>query len=174
MKIMNNLDTHVYCTDCVNFRLCDEGLPYCMYENKCNINGCEDSKPLNERPYYEEISKYELENKYQYAKRIMNVYLILEKRMLKNDFGIESNHIIESIEIAIEALEKQISKKPIENFYDEQNRKDWYSGIVVDEGYYYTCPSCGDIEVDRYSNQDEDWLFQQKRCMECGQLLDWR
>ena len=48
-----NLDEYVYYTNCRYFRLCDENLPYCMYENKCNINDCEDSKPLKERPYYE-------------------------------------------------------------------------------------------------------------------------
>ena len=48
-----NLDEYVYCTNCRYFRLCDEGLPYCMYENKCDINDCEDSKSLKERPYYE-------------------------------------------------------------------------------------------------------------------------
>ena len=48
-----NLDGYVYCTNCRYFRLCDENLPYCMYENKCNINDCEDSKSPKERPYYE-------------------------------------------------------------------------------------------------------------------------
>lgn len=45
---------HVYCTDCYYFRLCDENLPYCMYEDKCNINNCEDSKSREERPHYME------------------------------------------------------------------------------------------------------------------------
>ena len=43
----------VYCTNCVSFRLCDDELPYCMYENKCMITDCEDSRPFIERPYYE-------------------------------------------------------------------------------------------------------------------------
>ena len=45
---------HVYCTNCIHFRLDDELLPYCMYENKCNINDCEDSKKRKYRPFYEE------------------------------------------------------------------------------------------------------------------------
>jgi len=43
---------HVYCTHCKHFRLDDEEIPYCYYEDKCNIKNCEDSMPLIERPYY--------------------------------------------------------------------------------------------------------------------------
>lgn len=46
-------DTHVYCTHCNNFRLCDEGIPYCPFEDKCDIKDCEDSRPFRERPMYE-------------------------------------------------------------------------------------------------------------------------
>lgn len=49
-----NENKHVYCTNCFYFRLDDEELPYCVYEDKCNINNCEDSRPFKERPYYEE------------------------------------------------------------------------------------------------------------------------
>jgi hypothetical protein len=52
-----NENTHVYCTDCLHFRLCDEGLPYCYYENKCNINNYKDSKPFTERPKYQRKEK---------------------------------------------------------------------------------------------------------------------
>ena len=48
-----NKNEYVYCTNCRYFKLCDEGLPYCIHENKCNINDCEDSKTLKERLYYE-------------------------------------------------------------------------------------------------------------------------
>lgn len=44
----------VYCTNCNWFRLCDEGLPYCIFENKCDIKDCEDSKSKEDRPCYEE------------------------------------------------------------------------------------------------------------------------
>ena len=46
-----NKEIYVYCTDCTKFR-CDEELPYCKDENKCDINDCEDSKPFTDRPYY--------------------------------------------------------------------------------------------------------------------------
>ena len=47
-------ERHVYCTDCINFKMCDEELPYCKHENKCNINDCEDSRPFEDRPYYKQ------------------------------------------------------------------------------------------------------------------------
>lgn len=43
----------VYCTNCFNFRLCDEGIPYCCYENKCDNTDCEDSKSIGDRPMYD-------------------------------------------------------------------------------------------------------------------------
>ena len=48
-------DTYVYCTNCKHFRLDDEEIPYCPYEEKeCDIYNCEDSKPYSQRPMYEE------------------------------------------------------------------------------------------------------------------------
>lgn len=51
-KCKNESNTYVYCTNCQHFRLCNEGIPYCMYENICDINNCEDSRPLWNRPMY--------------------------------------------------------------------------------------------------------------------------
>lgn len=48
-----NEDTNVYCTNCIHFRLCDKGIPYCYHEETCNIKNCEDSMPFRERPNYE-------------------------------------------------------------------------------------------------------------------------
>lgn len=48
-------NTHVYCTKCKWFRLCDEEIPYCLYSNECDIEDCEDSRPYKERPKYEEL-----------------------------------------------------------------------------------------------------------------------
>ena len=59
-------------------------------------------------------------------------------------------------EMAIQALEKQIPKKPIN--YDK---------------HYYKCPCCNeDLEI------DDDMLFiydeePPKFCIKCGQKLDW-
>ena len=49
-------DIPVYCTHCKHFRLDDEEIPYCPYEEKeCDIRNCEDGRPFRERPMYEEI-----------------------------------------------------------------------------------------------------------------------
>jgi hypothetical protein len=50
---MTSQDKHVYCTKCKWFRLDDEEIPYCFFENECDIWDCEDSKPFRERPKYE-------------------------------------------------------------------------------------------------------------------------
>jgi hypothetical protein len=50
--IKDKLDKHVYCTKCFYFSLDDEGMPYCYFENICDINNYEDSMPLRNRPYY--------------------------------------------------------------------------------------------------------------------------
>ena len=47
-------DTHVYCTNCEYFKLNFRELPYCPYECDCDLWDCNDSKPLKERPMYEE------------------------------------------------------------------------------------------------------------------------
>ena len=61
---------------------------------------------------------------------------------------------IKSIEIAIQALEKQVPKKMIKTPHAH-----------IDLILMYRCPSC-DTEYNRfYENK--------KYCMECGQKLDW-
>lgn len=52
------MQEYVYCKNCTHFHLDDENLPYCYYENECNINNFEDSRKLSERPCYKEINKY--------------------------------------------------------------------------------------------------------------------
>jgi len=42
---------YVYCADCKHFQLCNE-TPHCSFEDLCNIEDCEDSKPFSERPCY--------------------------------------------------------------------------------------------------------------------------
>ena len=45
----------VYCTNCVHFKLSDEEIPYCINEDKCDITNCEDSAPIEDRPFYKQI-----------------------------------------------------------------------------------------------------------------------
>lgn len=49
-----NEDTHVYCTHCKWFRIDDEDIPYCPFEDTCDIGDCEDSMAYKYRPNYEE------------------------------------------------------------------------------------------------------------------------
>lgn len=51
-----DLNKHVYCVDCIHFRLDDEVIPYCYHEDDCNINNFEDSMVFKDRPCYEEIN----------------------------------------------------------------------------------------------------------------------
>lgn len=55
---------------------------------------------------------------------------------------------IEERQTAIEALEKQLPKKPIEH--------------PAKFAPFYECPSCGNMDV-----------YGQKKCDHCGQRLDW-
>lgn len=90
---------------------------------------------------------------------------------------------IKSIEIAINALEKQIQKKPI--------LKNGQSGMFVDysdgHGEYkvekwqeWCCPICGWFVGERYNRVRNDCSVHphdQRKCNycnECGQRLDWR
>ena len=62
-------------------------------------------------------------------------------------------------EIAIQALEKQIAKKPIMKQYFED---------LEDE--YLCCPTCGEILTDRIPADNKTFYF---HCMNCGQKFDW-
>lgn len=62
-------------------------------------------------------------------------------------------------EMAIQALEKQIPKKPIMKKYFED---------LEDE--YLCCPTCGEILTDRIPADNKTFYF---HCMNCGQKFDW-
>ena len=61
--------------------------------------------------------------------------------------------------VAIQALEKQIAKKPIMKQYFED---------LEDE--YLCCPTCGEILTDRIPADNKTFYF---HCMNCGQKFDW-
>ena len=67
---------------------------------------------------------------------------------------------IKSIEIAIQALEKQIPKKP--------RKTDSYRGVLK-RVYAYVCPTCGNVCLEKYMNERQNTMF----CWNCGQKLDW-
>ena len=62
-------------------------------------------------------------------------------------------------EMAIQALEKRIPKKPIMKQYFEN---------LEDE--YLCCPTCGEILTDRIPADNKTFYF---HCMNCGQKFDW-
>ena len=61
-------------------------------------------------------------------------------------------------DIAIEALEKQIPKKPIMKPYFEYMEEE-----------YLCCPTCGEILTDRIPMDNKDFYF---HCLNCGQKFD--
>ena len=65
---------------------------------------------------------------------------------------------IEAIQIAIQALEKQIPKKPIMKQYFENLEEE-----------YLCCPTCGEILTDRIPSDNNTFYF---HCMNCGQKFD--
>lgn len=62
-------------------------------------------------------------------------------------------------EMAIQALEKQIPKKPIMKQYFEDLEEE-----------YLCCPTCGEILTDRIPADNKTFYF---HCMNCGQKFNW-
>ena len=73
--------------------------------------------------------------------------------------GIIPQKRAEALDVAIQALEKQIAKKPIMKQYFED---------LEDE--YLCCPTCGEILTDRIPADNKTFYF---HCMNCGQKFDW-
>ena len=70
-----------------------------------------------------------------------------------------AKRVSEAKNMAIQALEKQIPKKPIMKQYFED---------LEDE--YLCCPTCGEILTDRIPADNKTFYF---HCMNCGQKFDW-
>ena len=61
--------------------------------------------------------------------------------------------------MAIQALEKQIPKKPImKPYFDDMEEE------------YLCCPTCGEILTDRIPLDNKDFYF---HCLNCGQKFNW-
>lgn len=73
--------------------------------------------------------------------------------------GIIPQKRAEAIDVAINALEKQIQKKPIMKPYYEDMEEE-----------YLCCPTCGEILTDRIPMDNKDFYF---HCLNCGQKFDW-
>ena len=66
----------------------------------------------------------------------------------------------EAFQMALQALEKQIPKKP--------RKTDSYRGVLK-RVYAYVCPTCGNACLEKYMNERQNTMF----CWNCGQKLDW-
>lgn len=65
----------------------------------------------------------------------------------------------EVTKMAVNALEKQIAKRPIMRRYFEDSEEE-----------YLCCPTCGEILTDRIPADNKTFYF---HCMNCGQKFDW-
>ena len=72
----------------------------------------------------------------------------LMERLAITDYRQQISEYYEAIELAVEALEKHVPKKPV-----EADRE-----LVI----AWKCPSCG-----------YEWSFKHNYCYICGQCLDW-
>lgn len=66
----------------------------------------------------------------------------------------------ESLDIAIETLEKQLPKKTRENGMQDG---------LIRKIKYYTCPTCGNCLLTEMMNERQNTSY----CWDCGQKLDW-
>lgn len=71
----------------------------------------------------------------------------------------EMDALEEAAKMAIQALEKQIAKKPImKPYFDDMEEE------------YLCCPTCGEILTDRIPMDNKDFYF---HCLNCGQKFNW-
>lgn len=66
----------------------------------------------------------------------------------------------EATKMAVNALEKQVPKKP--------RKTNSYRGIFR-RIYAYVCPNCGNACLEKQANERQNTMF----CWNCGQKLDW-
>ena len=82
------------------------------------------------------------------------------KSMGCNEIKALYNIPLKNMEMIVQALEKQIPKKP--------RKTDSYRGVLK-RVYAYVCPTCGNACLEKYMNERQNTMF----CWNCGQKLDW-
>lgn len=70
------------------------------------------------------------------------------------------NNYVDAFLVAIEALEKQLPKRPREN---------GMSDGLIKKTKYYTCQTCGNCLLTEMMNERQNTNY----CWDCGQRLDW-
>lgn len=85
--------------------------------------------------------------------------------------GATSSEETVSYQMMVEAMEKQIPKKPID--YDYVLPVYDRDGYQVDAIFMYKarCPSCGEIIADGELEKSD--MAEEKYCRNCGQRIDW-
>ena len=95
-------------------------------------------------------------------------FMLIEKECINRDCDRDCANcdIVQKVEdlnnaydMAVNALEKQIPKKPVMKPYFEDMEEE-----------YLCCPTCGEILTDRIPFENEDFYF---HCLDCGQAFDW-
>lgn len=85
--------------------------------------------------------------------------------------GGQDQLVVDALDLAIEALEKQVTKKPLV-YTDTRNKLSWDG---YDDGTYdvncYMCPDCGSYISD--CSETEEYKYKPCFCPVCGQALDW-
>ena len=93
------------------------------------------------------------------VEKLKNMRLFMKIEDEKNDCKFTEDDY-KANEMAIQALEKQIPKKP--------RKTDSYRGVLK-RVYAYVCPTCGNVCLEKYMNERQNTMF----CWNCGQHLDW-
>ena len=82
----------------------------------------------------------------------------LRKRLAITDYRQQIPEYYEAIELAVEALEKQVPKKPIKTKIATLNK----SPEAISWESTYCCPRC-----------ESNLASQYKYCPQCGLMIDW-
>lgn len=77
-----------------------------------------------------------------------------------NYYKCDNTKMDDMMRTAIEALEKQMAKKPRENGMQDG---------LIRKIKYYTCPTCGNCLLTEMMNERQNTSY----CWDCGQRLDW-
>ncbi len=91
--------------------------------------------------------------------KLKNMRLFMQIEDKKNECKFTEDDY-KANDMAIQALEKQIAKKP--------RKTNSYRGIFR-RIYAYVCPNCGNACLEKQANERQDTMF----CWNCGQKLDW-
>ena len=110
----------------------------------------------------------EIEKMIEVLKGLIANYKLSYEDVLSNLLYGKISLVVEALEGAVLALEKQVPKKPIHKFIKNSNIHPDYD----DSGIEYNCPVCKNIVG--YLIQDRDvYSLKNAHCSFCGQKVDW-